>query len=184
MSKSNALSPGAYEVLNGTTCQVTSLGVKPRPSATAYATAASKPCPFDGSSSAKYGGYAGVSVPIVNVSAPTVVRFSREHSSVACAGSEGAAAEGATEGAAAEGAGALLDAVVVSAAQAARSSTVAATEITGTNRLRMVIASPLLSSRPLPEGTFIVSYVGSARMRGAKMTPTTAITAEMIHRSA
>ena len=53
MSKSKRLGPGAYEELKGTTTQLTWLSVKPSRSAMPYATALSKPCPLEGSSSMK-----------------------------------------------------------------------------------------------------------------------------------
>src|SRR5215212_9980531 len=59
--------PGAYDELNGTLVHWTWSPVKPSFSATAYATADSKPSPFVGSFLANHGSYAGESVPIVNV---------------------------------------------------------------------------------------------------------------------
>ncbi len=53
MSKSNFFGPGAYDELNGTTVHFTSFSAKPSWSATAYATALSKPLPLVGSSSSK-----------------------------------------------------------------------------------------------------------------------------------
>ena len=47
--------------------------------------------------------------------------------------------------------------VAVSDAHAASSNTAATAEIAGTNRLRMLIASPLLGSRPYPEGAPILT---------------------------
>ena len=67
MSTSNFFGPGAYALVNGTTIQVTSDVLKPSFSATAYATADSKPLPLVGSSSMNQGGYAGLSVPTVKV---------------------------------------------------------------------------------------------------------------------
>ena len=75
MSKSKFFGPGAYEELNGTTVHLTSSFEKPSFSATAYATALSNPLPFVGSSSSKYGGNAGLSVP--TVSWPDLTRSSR-----------------------------------------------------------------------------------------------------------
>ena len=57
--------------MNGTVIQVTSELLKPSFSATAYATADSKPLPLVGSSSTNHGGYAGLSVPTVKVPAVT-----------------------------------------------------------------------------------------------------------------
>jgi hypothetical protein len=94
---------------------------------------------------------------MVSMSAATVVRFSRAHSSVTSAGSDAGAAVGAADEAAADGAGALLAVVAVSDAHAASSNTAATAEIAGTNRLRMLIASPLLGSRPYPEGVPILT---------------------------
>ena len=54
--------------------------VKPSSSATAYATADSKPLPLLGSSSSKYGGYAGESVPMVKVPGVRVCSVSGEQS--------------------------------------------------------------------------------------------------------
>src|SRR5688572_1516677 len=59
--------PGAYDELNGTLVHCTWSVVRPRFSATAYATADSKPSPFVGSLLANHGSYAGESVPMVNV---------------------------------------------------------------------------------------------------------------------
>ncbi len=61
--------PGAYDELNGTLVHWTWSPVKPSFSATAYATADSKPSPFVGSFLANHGSYAGESVPIVSVPA-------------------------------------------------------------------------------------------------------------------
>src|SRR5688572_6299392 len=71
MSTSNFLSPGAYALVKGTTIQLTSLDANPSSSATAYATADSKPLPLVGSSSTNHGEYAGLSVPTVNFPAVT-----------------------------------------------------------------------------------------------------------------
>ncbi len=76
MSKSNFFSPGAYDELNGTTVHVTSVFANPSCLAIAYATALSKPLPFDGSSSTKYGGNAGLSVPTVSVPGANVASWS------------------------------------------------------------------------------------------------------------
>ena len=75
MSTSNFLSPGAYALVNGTVIQL-DLGLRRNPScaATAYATADSKPSPLVGSSSTNHGGYAGLSVPTVNL--PAVINSS------------------------------------------------------------------------------------------------------------
>src|SRR4051794_24631208 len=65
MSKSKFFSPGAYDVLKGTVTHVTWSFEKPSRSATAYATADSKPLPLLGSLSTNHGSYAGESVPTV-----------------------------------------------------------------------------------------------------------------------
>src|SRR6476619_2726716 len=67
MSKSNFFSPGAYDELNGTLVHCTWSPVKPSFSATAYATADSKPSPLVGSFLLNHGSYAGESVPMVSV---------------------------------------------------------------------------------------------------------------------
>src|SRR6478735_7661021 len=69
MSKSNFFAPGAYDELNGTLVHCTASPVKPSFSATAYATADSKPSPLVGPFLENHGSYAGESVPIVSVPA-------------------------------------------------------------------------------------------------------------------
>src|SRR5215208_4619417 len=96
MSKSKFFGPGAYEELNGTTVHLTSDSEKPSFSATAYATALSKPLPFVGSSSSKYGGNAGLSVP--TVSRPSVLSSSEDLSQLAAAAVGVAEAEPEPEG--------------------------------------------------------------------------------------
>src|SRR6266516_6205587 len=81
MAKSQFLGPGAYVWVNGATTHVTSPFANPSSPATAYATALSNPLPVSGSFSFhwepfvvppwKYGGYAGLSVPIVSLPAET-----------------------------------------------------------------------------------------------------------------
>src|SRR4051794_22836358 len=73
MSKSKSLSPGAYDLLNGSTTHFTWSGVKPICLATAYATPLSKPLPLLGSLWMNHGANAGSSVAIVRV--PGVLRF-------------------------------------------------------------------------------------------------------------
>src|SRR5215212_1917465 len=116
-SMSKALSPGAIELSNGTTVQMTSSFAKPSFSASAYAKALSKPLPSVGSPSSqgfvapasgmsKYGGYAGLSVPIVSFPDAFVVRASFAQASADALGSTLAAADalaavdGASDGAA------------------------------------------------------------------------------------
>ena len=67
MSKSNFFGPGVYDELNGTLVHCTASPVKPSFSATAYATADSKPSPLVGSFLENHGSYAGESVPMVSV---------------------------------------------------------------------------------------------------------------------
>ena len=74
-------------MLNGTLTHCTWSPVKPSSSATAYATADSKPLPLVGSLSTNHGSYAGESVPIVSV--PGV----RTASAAQAAGSASADAE-------------------------------------------------------------------------------------------
>ena len=76
MSKSKLFWPGLNDWSNGTTTHSTSFFAKPSCSATAYATAPSKPWPFAGSLISHFeplgvppsnqGGKAGLSVPIVS----------------------------------------------------------------------------------------------------------------------
>ena len=63
--------------------------MKPSSSAIAYATALSKPLPFVGSSSTKYGGKAGLSVATVRVPGVSVLRLSLAHASACAVGVDG-----------------------------------------------------------------------------------------------
>src|SRR5688572_21524806 len=93
MSRSKSLSPGRNELLNGTTTHSTSSSVKPSSSATAYATALSKPSPVAGSlisqsepsgePPSNHGGNAGLSVPIVSLPSETSSRLSFAQSDAA-----------------------------------------------------------------------------------------------------
>src|SRR3712207_4351211 len=91
MSKSKDFDPGLNDWLNGTTTQSTSSRVNPSSSATAYATALSKPSPVEGSLIShcepsgvpppNHGGNAGLSVPIVSLPDSTSWRLSLAHAS-------------------------------------------------------------------------------------------------------
>ena len=83
MSKSKSFGPGAYDLLNGTLIHSTWSAVKPSCSATAYATADSKPLPFVGSFWLNHGSYAGESVPTVSWPAVRSGSDSVAHSSAA-----------------------------------------------------------------------------------------------------
>src|SRR5664279_1130571 len=113
---SNGLAPGAIALLKATGAQATWSPVKPIAWATASATAASKPCPLSGSPSPhlalagvlgsgwKYGGYAGLSAPIVILPEATVAIPAHAFAvGLAVAGATDGATEAAVEDAAAVG---------------------------------------------------------------------------------
>src|SRR3954453_2618671 len=145
MSRSNGLAPGANELSNGMTIQFTSSLAKPSLSARAYANALSKPLPSVGSPSShggvappsgmsKYGGNAGLSVPIWSLPAVGSFRPSFEHGLADALGARLAEVPADVECAAAEAAG-LLGAVVAPLVQAAR--TVASRTVVTENTRRM-----------------------------------------------